>query len=176
LDESVGVVFTPPIAGYYDVCAAFSHFSSVTSGLAQTAFELVETAPSSQTILQEGKSRLADLNNTAAASTQASSFPQTNCGTFYFSSVSERTIRLMFEQNVSGTVNSSVLLSDRAGTAGQEDIRITVRPALYQSGRPYLVGNQVTHSSATGTNVETFSVSYGQQTQQQLVPHLHVPM
>lgn len=161
-NEGVGIVFTNPTAGYYKVCAYFSHFISIGSATSlESAFELVETSPSSQTILQEGGARLTSGLNNGGSVLMNPTHPYSLCGKFYFSSVTERTIRLMYEQLISGTnsVTSSVR-GDRSGSLGQRDIRITVEPTLYSSSRPYLVGDQLIRKFSSDLATFSFSSSF----------------
>jgi hypothetical protein len=145
-NESVGVNFVNPAVGFYEVCTAFSQEAVVAaSSRLWTSFQLVETTPNTQTIIQEGKSRI----STQVTSTTIVGYANRLCGTFYFPSVGERTIRLMYEQAVSGTVNASSLLADRSATEGQRDIHIVVRPLLSAYNRPYLTGDQMTIPSAS---------------------------
>ena len=147
-NESVGVVFTPPEAGFYEACIYGS--SSVQAGWT-LAVQLVETASASNTILQEGKTRIALQNGNAAQMYGNIS----HCGTFYFSSVTERAIRLMNESDTA----LNLLLGDRSASNGQRDIRIIIRPLLSAYNRFHLTGNEITTKGVN--NPEFFSVSYG---------------
>lgn len=138
--ESLGAVFTNPREGLYEVCAAFSHYSNVAAnGAIAPVFQLVETTPSTQTIIQEGKSRTGGYNNPGAGTAFTNGHAYNICGTFYFSSVAERTIRLNYEQLSAGTITSNSILIDRAASVGQRDMHIIVRPLLSAYNRPYLL-------------------------------------
>lgn len=145
-NEGIGIVFTPPTPGLYEVCGSFT--SEVVIGGSSSyiipTFQFVETTPSTQTIIQEGKARTVSGYQGNSSGSVASISSHRNCGVFRFDSVSERTIRLMYEQNVSGTVSSSSIVSDRSAAAGQRDVHLVVRPLLSPYNRPYLVGEQVT--------------------------------
>lgn len=145
--ESIGVVFTPPYAGIFDVCASFPQISSTSN---TTAFQFVETPNNAQTILQEGGVRISSAGATGTA--------MNVCGTFNFSSTSERTIRLMFESPDS---NSRILDIDRSSAHGQRDMRITVRPALQNIARPVLTGDQVTQKGVLNPKIKTAKYSTG---------------
>jgi hypothetical protein len=124
--EGIGIVFTPPEAGTYEACATFMHYSGTgSSGQTATAFQWVETSNTAQTIIQEGLERQNSIFNSGTTLNAAVSFRL--CGTFVFSSVSKRTLRVMYEQAVSGTINGSTVYADRSSTVGQRDIKITVR-------------------------------------------------
>jgi hypothetical protein len=148
-NESLGVNFIPPQAGYYEICADFSNMTNIAAAaVVHTTFEMIETPNGSQTIVQEGGSRMMNsFNATSTAIQQA--YSQHNCGLFYFSSATERTVRLMYEMSASGTVNFSQITGDRSGTYGQPDIRITVRPTDSPYNRPYLSGDQVIVTGTT---------------------------
>lgn len=130
-NESVGVVFTPPKTGKYKACFEFSHYSSLNANSqVATAFQIIETTTNTQTIIQEGGGRLSHQTVTGGTDNNDNYKPFTTCGIFTFNDTSEKTLRLMFEQAVSGTVAQSVLLGDRSATLGQRDIHITVEPVV----------------------------------------------
>lgn len=156
-NEGLGVVFTNPTPGFYEACASFSHDISIPSGgNSGTAFQLIQTANNSQTIIQEGKSKsFSRLNGTTFEASHAIY----NCGSFYFSDVSEKTIRLMYEHSVGGTVTFNRIVADQGSSAGQRDVHIIVRPLLSPYSRNYLSSDQVLNEGAT--NPKSFIVSYG---------------
>jgi hypothetical protein len=131
-NEGVGLVFSPPHPGWFDVCL----YGTASGSNHEFYGQLVETLPSSQTIMREGKTRIATTNT---ATSQA--MPYTNCGTFKFLDTSEKTIRMMYESTQS---NAFTLLADRDATRGQRDIHITVRPSTQNIARPVLTGEEVT--------------------------------
>ena len=149
-NESVGVVFTPPFAGKFEACAYFIH--SQQSGNA-TTFQIVETPNNAQTILQEGGTRIGGYDPQAASQYMAN----TNCGTFTFSSVGKKTLRLMHEN--SGGITSANLIADRSAGAGQRDIHITVRPVA-QFSRAIQLDNLVTTNFADGLRTEYARIDY----------------
>lgn len=165
-NESVGLVFTNPTPGYFEVCTNFGYEGAV-SGIGATVipvFQVVQTANSAQTILQEGKSRIPSRVYTSTANSVAQGNPVFVCGSFYFSDASEKTVRLMYEQFVNGSVSASQVHADANGSYGQRDIHLTVRPLLSPYNRPYLVGDQIVDKFNSDTATFAFSSSYNQTT------------
>lgn len=151
-NESLGIVFTPPFTGYFDVCASIPAEMTATSGASYnlTAFQLVETPTNSQSISQEGGQRTT-FGAYGASSSIVTSSGQDICGTFYFSSISEKAIRLMHEKSGSGAIEIPI---DRSSSVGQRDARFTVKPSVMNVARPVLIGNQViTKGRSTGANI-----------------------
>lgn len=138
-NESVGVAFNIPRAGAVRACANFSHaWSTGASGVISAAFQIVETPNNAQTISQEGKSRIMDQINTASIS---GTYPHQVCGTFNFSSAGQKTLRLFYEQDVTATVNSNLVIGDALSTVGQRDIHWEVYPIDQQMPMPSIIGN-----------------------------------
>lgn len=161
--ESLGVAFPIPRAEDVEACVDFAHYIDVGSAAATggiyTTFQIVETPTNAQTISQEGKSRPMSGNEVASSNgRQIVSHPVRLCGTFTFTSSGTKALRLMYEQNVSGTVSSSVIYGDASAAVGQRDIHWTVRPLGTLFGAPLLVGS-VTNSSTGLTRVETASIN-----------------
>lgn len=141
--ESVGVSFVLPAAGDVLACATASWFMSA-AGAITGALQIVETPNSAQTISQEGKSRAAvDMDSAIVA------FPFRVCGTFTFASAGQKTLRLFYEQDVTGTISSSLILADAGAAAGQRDIHWEVYPINQSMPAPILIGSVT--SNATGT-------------------------
>lgn len=126
-NESVSAVYNQPYANQ-DVraCASFGHNvqNSASSNIGAT-FQIVETTNSTQTIIQEGKSRLPSGNITVSSNL---TFPNQVCGTFTFTSSGQKTLRLAYEQEVSGTATANQILADALGVAGQRDIHWEIYP------------------------------------------------
>lgn len=151
-DESIGVSFTLPAAGDVMACVSFSHFAMAgASGLVHSVFQIVETPSNAQTISQEGKSRVHSGIN--AAST-GGMFPHRLCGTFTFSSAGQKTLRLMYEQNITATVTTNQIQADAATDQGQRDIHWEVYPINQAIPAPVLVGS-VTSTSTGAMRIES---------------------
>lgn len=133
-NESVGIAFVPVLTGLHRVCFDFS--TNTTNNQTNT-FQVIETPNTSQTILQEGGSRVQAGFNVTSGSID---FPNKVCGNFVFSDTSKRTIRLMSEANGTGT---TLVLGDRSATLGQRDIHVTVENVTFGQNRPILTGDQV---------------------------------
>jgi hypothetical protein len=131
-NESLGVVFDIPSVGTYEVCGTFGALSDVAAGgFVVSAFQWIETPNNAQTIIREGGGKtLQRIGLSTATSPMGAVSPHKVCGVFKFNSVGQKTIRLMYEQLVSGTVNNSLVLIDRSATQGQRDIHITVKPMI----------------------------------------------
>lgn len=141
--ESVGINFTIPRAGSYEVCFQGSHYVDVdNNGQVQATFELIETPTNAQTLTLEGGTRVESGNyGPSAASTRIiSAFPHTNCSIFNWSSAGTKGVRLMYEQSVTATVNNNLLLADAGANNGQRNMRWTVKPVTGNMPMPLLVG------------------------------------
>lgn len=142
-NEQVGVVFSPPYAGTFEACLS----GGITStGVTLVTTQWVETSLSSQTIIQEGKTRPLTSSSASGNSSNLS-----NCGIFTFSDTSTKTLRFSYEAQ---DANSSIT-ADRSAVTGQRDIHIVVRPLLSAYNRPILTGDQVV--SKGGEDVELIS-------------------
>ncbi len=155
-NEGIGIVANIPYAGTWEVCGSFTHFMNETNtgstGGAVTTFQWVETSNTSQTILQEGKVRNGSGidTNGAAGTVQANYFANRNCGLFNFSSAGQKTLRLMYEQEVSGTLTSSLVLADRASARGNYDINITLKP--WNQSMPAPIFTELQNNVKSGAN------------------------
>jgi len=161
--ESVGVNFNLPRAGTVEACASFAHTiapasNSADNGIAAT-FQIVETASNAQTVLTEGGDRKGTYDQIRAA---AGGFYMSNarrdCSIFKFASAGEKTLRLMYEQVVVGTINGHSIYADQNTSYGGRDIKITVRPLDSVSPAPVLT-NMVTTSSSGGIRENSAEVS-----------------
>ena len=148
--ESFGVAFVPPWAGLYEVCAAFSQSQADGQDI---VYQLAETSNTSATIIQEGGMRQAGNGPTGNL------IPYYNCGTFNFSDISKRTIRLMYEKTA--TTANPTIIADRAAGSGQRDIKWTVRPLLSAFNRPILTGDQVVQPGVSSPKIKTAKYSAG---------------
>lgn len=157
-NESVGVSFTPPFAGDFRACVSFSNQIDLgtagATGAIDTAFEIVETPNAAQTISQEGKSRIQSgkvIQNTNQREIQSN--PNQLCGTFTFSTIGRKTLRLFYEQAIAATISASVVLGDSDASYGQRDIHWEVYPLVPWTQNP-LVNNSMINSSAGVTRTE----------------------
>jgi hypothetical protein len=142
--ESVGVVFNLPVAGSVLACASFGiEINNGAGGSWDGAFQIVETPNNAQTISQEGKSRVGTEHRVAS---QLLNHPLRVCGTFEFSSSGQKTLRLMNEVNISGTVTAATVLADASATQGQRDIHWEVYPVTQNTPMPLLVNSVVSSS------------------------------
>ena len=110
--ESLGVVFDAPFAGDVLACVTFAHVINISNGVVQTFFRIAETPNDAQTILQISDSLQDNANNVDAAEQWA--FPFRLCDVLTFSSTGQKTLRLMYKQSVTPTVNSSAVNADNS--------------------------------------------------------------
>lgn len=151
--EGVGLSFVLPAPGQVEACATFGWEvvtgSSATNGVNVT-FQLVETPNNAQTITQEGKKKLPATCQANSAAQQACAIPFEQCGTFSFTSAGKKTIRLMYEQLISGTPASSLIYGDQSSSVGQRDINFVIRPVTQTVPAPVLSGPFENVTSVTG--------------------------
>lgn len=130
-DESMGFNFTPPTTGPYEVCVAGTHRAGLDSNEgALPVFQLVETGTADQTISEEGGTRLdigARAITIASGASAIYDFPFSFCSILNFTSGASRAVRLMYEQAVINTPNSSELLMDANTNSGQRNLSFTVK-------------------------------------------------
>lgn len=158
-NEAVGVVFNLPTAGQVLACVSFGvEISTGASGSWDGAFQVVETSNTSNTIVQEGKSRLPVQNR---VSNSIVNQPVSRlCGTFNFTSAGQKTLRLMYEVSAVATVNSSIILADESGAQGQRNIHWEVYPINQQMPAPVFTAiNQKVNTLATGVRVMAASIA-----------------
>lgn len=150
-NESVGINFSIPWAGTYEVCSYGSWFSRVdTAEETQVALQLIETPTNAQTLTLEGGTRQA-LNVTgmtiATGVDQSNGLPFSNCSLFNWASAGTKGVRLMYEQSVVGAPDSSIILMDADANVGQRNLRWTVKPVTRQLPMPLLVGSVTSNST-----------------------------
>lgn len=156
VDEHVGVAFNAPTAGNVLACASFSHTLVNSAGtIIDAYFQIAETSNTAITILSEGKSRVGSSNSIASSTIV---HPLRVCGTFSFASAGKKTLRLMYEQENTGTPSSNLILADAASTHGQRDIHWEVYPISQAIPAPLLVGS-VTSNSSGLERVERASIA-----------------
>lgn len=158
--ESLGVnIPSLPYPGEFRVCASFTHARGLQpSSSVVAAFQLVETSLNSQTIVQEGKSRLLTRIQQGATGQQMSGdVPLELCGNFIFNDTSEKTIRIMYEQDVGGSFFLNSVYGDRLASLGQRDVHIVVTPVT-----PFMVAsvaNMVTTPGILSPKFRSFKVN-----------------
>lgn len=146
--EEPGIVVDIPRAGNVEVCFDFSHYVNHTtlSGDLSSVFEVQRTANGSQTIAENGKSRITSGGSYGAASSFTYINPHSLCGRFNITSAAKHTFRLMYEQGaVTGT--SNLILADANTSYGQRDIHVTARYIDQSVPAPLLVGSVTSNSS-----------------------------
>lgn len=129
--EEPGIMFDIPRSGTYRVCASFSHLvTNILTSSVDTTFQLVNTDNGSQTVPSDdkrlGKEKLYSAPSSLVAATASN--PYQICGNFFFDSVSKKTIRLMYEQDITNTPTTNVIVGDASATVGQRDVHFTVMP------------------------------------------------
>lgn len=130
--EGVGVAFTIPKAQDVLACVSFAHEFTLNAASTSvfSTFQIVETPNNAQTISQEGKGRITSGFNMAVGTGDQRTVvaPHRLCGTFSFSSAGKKTLRLMYEQEVSGVILGSQVVADADASNGQQDIHWEVYP------------------------------------------------
>jgi hypothetical protein len=147
--ESVGFTTSIPKAGLYEICAYFSFSgSSNQSSLVFSTFELYETPTNAQTLTQRGRTRLitGGSGGSTAGNTSVHVSTQANCALFNFTTGGQKGIRLMYEQEVTGTA-SAILIGDASASSGDRDIRFTMRPWNTNFSAPTYVGSVTSNST-----------------------------
>lgn len=149
-NENIGVVIDISTSGKYKICGEFSHLvatDAVSEGVLST-FQWVETSNTTDTIIQEGNSRVMS-GISSSSGTEAIGTSINICGDFVFSSAGQKTIRLAYEQSVSGTPTTSDIRINRDASQGQRDMHITIRKMDQQQPTP--VFTDLLNSLATKT-------------------------
>lgn len=156
-NESVGVSVPIPYEGDVQACVSFSSFAQCSSGgSCNSVFQVVETPSNSQTILQEGKTRITGGVGTSVAGSPNGFFPMRVCGTFPIASSGLKTFRLMYEQG--GSFSASTIQGDANPVYGQWDIHWEVYPLNRSSNIPVVFKGMVTSNSAGRERTERFTV------------------
>lgn len=156
-DESLGITFNPPYAGYFDVCTKLTPWAQ---GSAQIMFTFrLDRVPNSGAIstLTAGTQ---EIPAGGSAGTQDWGGNAQVCSTVYFGDTAQKTMKAMRVQTA--TASGSGIYADRAGTnVGQRAVYFTVRPALQNMARPVLTGDQVTSKGYTDGKICSFYTSDG---------------
>lgn len=156
--ESVGFNANFPRSGMYEICAEFAHQAEVDSGEGLRAtFQVIQTPTNAQTLSQETGSKVTSgVTGMTIASGVSSTVndPHTRCG-FFNLSAGINGFRLMYEQIVGGTPNTSTLLADASTNEGQRAIRWSAKPVSQQ--QQAILANSVSTQVTNGLKVESFS-------------------
>lgn len=144
-NEHVGAVIEISTAGRYRVCGQFEHRLDVNgpTGAQETSFEWVETPSDSETVLQTApQSNAHALIVASSLSGRIFDYKPFNlCGDFTFSSAGQKTLRLFYQQSVTGTTpNSSFLFADRSPGLGDRSVEITIDKLDQQMPAPVFPG------------------------------------
>ena len=161
-NESLGVVVNIPYSGLYEVCGSFTHYAGEantgTAGAVFSTFEWVETPNNAQTVLQRGRRKVGSGSDpsSAAATVHLAYNPVNVCG-YFILGVGQKTLRLFYEQSVSGTATVSDLRIDRDPAGfGDRDMHITVRP--WNQSMPAPVFTSLQNNMKAGANgIRTFT-------------------
>jgi hypothetical protein len=163
-DESLGVVTEIPYAGTYKICASFEmQVATSGTGIVTNTFQFIETPNNAQTILSEGNNR--SSQRIEEPSGIASSHSLRNCGVFNFTTAGQKTLRVMYEQSVSGSISSVQVLGDREATVGNRDIHITMFPLTQQFPTPAFTDltdtlDKKVEGTQDGTALRTFGGAF----------------
>lgn len=146
-NESVSVNFQPRSAGTVRACIYFGHQIDFggTYGQARATFQLVTTGNANNVIDIEGGTKVP----TGGEGTSIfQTYSGNHCSFFFFPDTTERTIRLMYEQDVSlGALDSSLIITDADVALGQRDIRITVEPIDQIMPAPLIANSVLSRTS-----------------------------
>jgi len=144
VDESVGVVYTQPQAGPVEACATFTHeVVSDKADVIRTTFQVVQTPNDAQTITLFGNERPQSGNSNGLTGGGAEPiggiYANKVCGIFNFTTDGQKTLRLMYEQAVTGTPDTSQLVADQLAAQGARDIHWTVKPIGITVAQPFVL-------------------------------------
>lgn len=111
-NESLGITFNIPSVGGYEVCATFSQNTKVPqNGYTDATFSIEETSTSSSTNLTDNPT-VATFTQISSVSDLSISNPVKACSNFNFTSLGQKAVRLLYRQNVLGTVTTNQILAD----------------------------------------------------------------
>ena len=157
-NEYIGISYVQPTAGPVEACASFTHYRNLAvNSTVVTAFQVVETANTSDTIVLQGNIRI-NTGSITGGSSLVTYSPVEVCGNFNFTTAGQKTLKLMYEQNTSGTLNTSVVLANRTAPSGQEDVHWRIKPIAQASTMP-LITNSVSTSSTGQLRVEAANLN-----------------
>jgi len=130
--ESLGLNFTLPEAGVFEVCVYFVHHGGLDSAEGVNAtFQLIETPTNAQTLTLEGgtKQQSGSSGMNIAGGVDSEYFVSNSNCSFFNWTTGTKGVRLMYEQVVSGAPDSSLVLADANASAGQRNVHFTVQRA-----------------------------------------------
>lgn len=143
--EEPGVVFNLPRAGQVECDFEFAHYATTgASGFINAAFQVVTTANGSQTISEEGNSR---INSGTAEANGNAIIGHKITGKFNFTSSGKKTVRLMYEQDVNATVTTNIIAADESATVGQRDVHVICNYSDQNILASTIVNSVVTNNS-----------------------------
>jgi hypothetical protein len=138
-NESLGITFNIPSTGAYEVCAQFSSntVGNAASGI-DMGFSIEETATNANTALTSNKANA--RFSRAGSSDLNTAMPFQQCNNILFSSIGQKAVRLMYQQGVTPTVLTNIILADNNRTRA---VAWTVRPLTNQSNSALYVQGPV---------------------------------
>jgi hypothetical protein len=147
-NESLGITFNIPSTGAYEVCAQFSSntVGNAASGI-DMGFSIEETATNANTALTSNKANA--RFSRAGSSDLNTAMPFQQCNNILFSSIGQKAVRLMYQQGVTPTVLTNIILADNNRTRA---VAWTVRPLTNQSNSALYVQGPVL-AAATGAAI-----------------------
>jgi hypothetical protein len=166
-NESLGFSVNVPRAGRYEVCGQFGHNVASSAGDAgiNVAFEWVNTATNSQTIVARMGPRTTSGHYNNPASGQSKFGNVTACGQVTLSA-GVTAFRLFYEQSIPGTngPSTNVINIDADPNIGDRAMRVTMRPitgeqqailansvSTFNQNGSYAFGAGVTAADCTST-------------------------
>jgi hypothetical protein len=139
-DESVGITFTPPSVGSYEVCAEFS--SSLTTGAggqADVTFQIQETATNNNVALTTFSGSANAGFSLPNATYQ--NVPVNICQIMQVNSIGQKAYRLFRYTAASGTITTNVIIAN--DSQGKRNLRWKVTPVTNQSNSALYVQGPV---------------------------------
>lgn len=141
----IGVVFNLPAAGDVQVCANFNVLTGTGGAGSQDAFDIVETSNTSPTPIQQAFT--SDYMTWPSVNFSA---PFSGCGIMHFTTPGQKTLRLEYLTNVSGTWSQHLVLTDN------NPLRVvtwTIRPLTQTIPAP-IINNSITTKGPGAWNLE----------------------
>lgn len=131
-NEEVGIEFTAPVAGRYEVCGMFTHYVvTATQDIMRVTWQFMETPVNSQAISQRGAGIVTSggqTENIGVGPTNEHYAAVKTCGTFQFDSSGRKAVRLMRAGSESDSPPANQIWMNRAGGfEGDRETTLTVR-------------------------------------------------